>query len=380
VSYNIRFYAGQDSSGKKIMKRATYRSQPSMTERQIEFALKEFEVNFTKACETGYEPKGGNTRFSDFAERWLANANLREQTRLLYTSYLERINAQIGHIKLRKLQAQHLKELYQSLGKPGANKRNQDVGLSEQTIVHYHRLISTILGEAKRQLVVTCNVASEHMTAPRVYRNTPRYLDDAEARRVVDLAKAEPDIRKKTAILILLYSGIRRNELCGLCWQNIGQEGIISVRQQSLYLPRQGIVNARTKSDSSVRDVKVPEWIIGVINDYRAWYDDYKSKFAGEWVESGRLFIQAGGKPIFPTTINVWLNEFCEKNNFAKFTPHSLRHTFATLQITQGVDIKTLQARTGHSKAGTLTDIYAHEIQSANERASAALDMILTDF
>jgi integrase len=119
---------------------------------------------------------------------------------------------------------------------------------------------------------------------------------------------------------------------------------------------------------------------MGIINDYRLWYDDYKSKFAGEWAESGRLFIQAGGKPIFPTTINIWLNEFCEKNNLTKFTPHSLRHTFATLQITQGVDIKTLQARTGHSKAGTLTDIYAHEIQSANERASAALDMILTDF
>jgi integrase len=379
MSYSVRVYAGQDSSGKKIMKRATYRSQPGMTERQTEFALKEFEVNFANACEAGFEPRGGSMSFSEFAELWLANANLREQTRSLYTSYLERINPHIGHIKLKKLQAHHLKALYQSLRGAGANRRSPDSGLSEQTVTLYHRLISTVLGEAKRQRFVTCNVASEHMTAPKVSRHSPRYLDDAEARRVVEFARAEPDIRKKTAILILLYSGLRRNELCGLCWQNIGQDGIISVRGQSLYLPGRGIVSAQTKSDSSVRDVKVPGWIIDVINDYRAWYDGYRSKFEGKWIESERLFIQADGKPVFPTTINDWLNDFCEKNNIPRFTPHSLRHTFATLQITQGVDIKTLQARTGHSRTSTLTDIYAHEIQSANERASAALDMILTD-
>jgi integrase len=60
------------------------------------------------------------------------------------------------------------------------------------------------------------------------------------------------------------------------------------------------------------------------------------------------------------------------------FTPHSLRHTFSTLQIAAGVDIRTLQARTGHAQASTLTNIYAHSLKSAAEAASDALDDILT--
>jgi Site-specific recombinase XerD len=66
-----------------------------------------------------------------------------------------------------------------------------------------------------------------------------------------------------------------------------------------------------------------------------------------------------------------------EQNNFKRITPHSLRHTFATLQITAGVDICTLQARTGHAQASTLVNIYSHAIKSAQEAASNALESVL---
>ena len=70
-------------------------------------------------------------------------------------------------------------------------------------------------------------------------------------------------------------------------------------------------------------------------------------------VESNRLFIQDNGKPISPDTINYWLDKFIEKHDLKRFTPHSLRHTFSTLQIMAGVDIRTFQARTGHAQAST---------------------------
>jgi integrase len=90
-----------------------------------------------------------------------------------------------------------------------------------------------------------------------------------------------------------------------------------------------------------------------------------------------RLFIQENGKPINPDTINYWLDKFINKHGLEHFTPHSLRHTFASLQIMAGVDIRTLQARTGHAQASTLTNIYAHSIKTAEEAAAETLDNIL---
>lgn len=58
--------------------------------------------------------------------------------------------------------------------------------------------------------------------------------------------------------------------------------------------------------------------------------------------------------------------------------PHALRHTFATLQIAAGVDLRTLQARTGHAQASTLVNIYSHALKSAAEAATNALDDMLT--
>ena len=112
---------------------------------------------------------------------------------------------------------------------------------------------------------------------------------------------------------------------------------------------------------------------------YREWWLQQQRNNDDRWQgQDERLFIQSDGKPINPDTINYWLNKFIEKHDLEHFTPHSLRHTFSTLQIAAGVDIRTLQARTGHAQASTLTNIYAHSIKSAAEAATDALDNILT--
>jgi len=116
-----------------------------------------------------------------------------------------------------------------------------------------------------------------------------------------------------------------------------------------------------------------------VIRSYRLWWLQQRLMNGKRWQSAEEaLFIQDDGKPIDPNTINYWLNKFTETNSLPYMHPHGLRHTFATLQITSGVDIRTLQARTGHAQASTLTNIYAHELRSAQEAASDALDSILT--
>ena len=123
----------------------------------------------------------------------------------------------------------------------------------------------------------------------------------------------------------------------------------------------------------------MPPIIFQILSQYRIWWLEQKIKNGDRWQGTEeRLFIQADGKPINPDTINFWLDKFIEKHNMQHFTPHSLRHTFITLQILGGVNIRALQDRTGHAQASTLTNTYAHAIKTANEMAATVLNDILT--
>jgi integrase len=122
----------------------------------------------------------------------------------------------------------------------------------------------------------------------------------------------------------------------------------------------------------------MPAFIFDIIKAYKTWWQLQKIANGNKWYNSERLFIQADGSPINPDTINFWIDKFVEKHNLPHFTPHSLRHTFCTLQIMAGVNIRTLQARSGHAQASTLVNIYSHAIKTADELATEELDDILT--
>lgn len=163
----------------------------------------------------------------------------------------------------------------------------------------------------------------------------------------------EEDIRKKAAFMTLLFTGVRLGELCGLTWDDIEDKSYtVHVRRARQYIAGQGNIAVPTKNKSSVRSIKVSEFVFDILREYRIWWNEQKLIYGKDWQgEEGYLFVQENGKPIYPGTIWQWLNAFIKKHGFEHISPHSLRHTFATLQIAADVDIKTLQARTGHSQA-----------------------------
>ena len=251
--------------------------------------------------------------------------------------------------------------------------------LSARTVWHYHKLIRAILASAKQSRIVQFNVAAEHMDAPKLPRDEANFLNDVEAKKFVDALLNEPDIRIKAAFALALFTGERRGELCGLSWSDIDFENnTVYVRKASQYITGQGVTEVQTKTKSSKRAITVPKIIMSILSEYHSWWIDYSLALGDAWRgEESRLFIKADGTPIFPATINHWLRKFIMKNNLPYATPQTLRHTFASLQLAEGVDLRTLQARTGHAQASTLLNVYTHAIQSAQERAAQVMSDLL---
>jgi integrase len=218
--------------------------------------------------------------------------------------------------------------------------------------------------------------AAEYVEAPKMQQTEAQYMNDEQARAFLSALLKEPDIRIKTALMLDLFTGMRRGELCGLSWGDIDfDENTIHVRRASQYIKDKGVVEVPTKNKSSVRDITVTAFVTELLKNYRTWWLEQKEIYGDEWLGvDERLFIKEKGEPIFPDTINRWLHKFTEHNGLPPIHPHTLRHTFITLQITSGVDVRTLQSRTGHSQASTLLDTYAHTFKSAQKRAAQAMD------
>lgn len=374
--------------------------------------------------------------FEDYAE-----GSLKKKTLVGYRGLVPAVNQALGHLKLKKIQPHHLNAFYKNLSEVGARKRvtykplldfnkileenkltvtktaelshlgfntvksvlackavsektvnalcelfnlnsdkafeviGKDEPLSPETIRHYHRFISSVLGVAVKWQIIVSNPC-ERATLPKRKSTKPKYLDEQQAMQLLQFIEKE-DMQHKTMIKMFMYTGLRREELCGLEWSDINFENsVITVARASIYIPKEGVISDTTKNDTSQRCIKAPATAMQMLKDFRAWQAEQRIKAGDRWQNSNRLFTTAEGKPIHPDTITGWFHKFLKRNELPNITIHSLRHTNATLLINSGVPITTIAARLGHANPSTTTRIYTHAIKSADAVAAQALDNI----
>ena len=125
VSYKITVAKGRDCNGKQIRHFMTWKPDPDMTARQAQKALQRAALDFERQIELGFRPDDRQT-FQQYAEyvvecKRVAGAHLR--TLDYYGEMLPRINAAIGHMKLRDIRPQHLNMFYANLSEAGINAK-----------------------------------------------------------------------------------------------------------------------------------------------------------------------------------------------------------------------------------------------------------------
>lgn len=255
--------------------------------------------------------------------------------------------------------------------------------LSNRTILHHHRLISSILTTAVQWQVIFSNPA-ERLKAPKVEKKEASHYEEETVEALLDLLEKEP-IKYKTMTFLTVLLGLRRGELCGLEWTNIDLEDKkITICKSSQYIPKNvsngGLKTKKPKNETSERVIAIPELIIDILKEYKIWQNEEKLKcgdlWSKEWEKNPRLFVQWNGKPIFPDTITKWFQSFRNKNNLPDLTVHGLRHTNATLLIGQGVDVRTISNRLGHARTSTTTDIYSHALKRPDKEVAEKLDKL----
>lgn len=368
-SYQIRVGVGYKPDGTQISRSMTWSPAPGMSERQIEKELNRQAVIFEEECKS--RSAGGMVKFEIFAEEWFseyAKPNLRNTTfNFLYHQRL-RVYRAIGDTSMEKITVRQLQEFINSLSKDGANEVNGKP-LSPKTVRHVLSLVSDIFAYAVRMGIARENPCVR-VVLPKLVRKEKKIYTVEETVRLMELLRKEP-VKYRAFFYLLIYSGCRRGELLGLEWRDVDFANcLISIRRTSCYTPDRGTYTDTTKTEQSKRTLKLPQEIMDILCELREFQLRQADIFGDKWVESGRLFTKENGEPQHPNTSYHWLEKFCARNGLPFYGLHSFRHLFASLLVSNGVDIVTVSGVLGHSAVSTTSNIYCHMLEDARVRAS----------
>ena len=358
-----RYTAGHDpETGKAIYKNVLGRTQAEVKEK-LKAAIKETQsLDFTKA---------GKYTVGEWMEVWFedyAKIKVRPSSHQTYRGYIDNhINPNIGDIPLEKLTSLDLQKLYKKLLTKGRVDRleakEQPKGLSAKTVRNIHQILSSALKLAQEQRIILTNPAEgcallkvehrEMKTLP--VEQLQSFLREAKESGVFELYYLE------------LATGLRRGELLGLKWEDIDLErGDLRVRRQISRINGE-VVEAPLKTKNAYRTLPLAEDTVSVLKEQR------KKVGSNPWV-----FPSPNGGPISPDSVLHMLHRVLKRAGLPKVRFHDLRHTFATLALQNGVDVKTVSGMLGHFSAGFTLDTYPHVTSAAQRQAAQMMGNVLS--
>ena len=381
-SYRLTVSEGFDLNGKPMIHRKTIHG----TKKEAEVEL----AKFVTEVQNGLVIDGKSLKFSEFVEVWKRDYGSKELAPTTYKRYCRMLETRIlpyfGHFYINKIRPTDIMKFYdllekdtQLVRKKGNNGSKTKKPLSGKTILEHHRLLRAMLHRAVYWQLIVSNPA-ERVQAPRAKKPKRRSYDDEQTKILLENLEllSSEDTKYKVAIILTVFTGVRLGELMGLEWQDVDfKNGIISINRSSQYLSDMGVFTKVPKTESSIREIAIPEFIISLLEEYKLWYEEQKSIYGELWMNSDRLFVQADGKPMHPSTISKWFVKYVGQIGLPVINFHGLRHTNASLLVAQNIDIAVVSARLGHAQISTTLDFYVHPLLSHNRKAGYALENLL---
>ena len=279
----------------------------------------------------------------------------------------------LGHLRLAQLQTAHIQRLYNKKLKSGRLDGRKG-GLSPRSIKYIHTVIHSALEQAKKEGMIIINPA-EATKLPKQEQKEIKYLDAAEA--AIFLATAK-ESKHFAAFFLALNTGIRRGELLGLRWQDIDFKACqLTVNQGLVRVTGKGLIFQEPKTKLSNRVINLAPAVLQVLKEHKAEQNEIRLLAGSAYnADLDLVFANELGEPICPRAFTR-IFERVVKRAGLDVTFHGLRHTFATIALEQGVDVKTIQETLGHHSAAFTMDVYSSVTAKMKKEAADRVGNLL---
>ena len=351
-----RYTAGHDpETGKAIYKNVLAKTQKECKEK-LAAALEQ--AGKVDAHKTGQYTVG------EWCRLWYENyckPAVRDTTAEYYRNYLDNhIIPNLGKIKLDKLTTLELQRFYNRMKADGRVEKYEgmkDRSLSARTVRGLHAMLHQCLDQAVQERLIPFNPATGCKLPPKE-KPEMKILPQEKLRAY--LAAAE-----EHGVLPMFYleltTGLRRGELTALLWTDLDVEKRTLTVSRSAGQLKGEVRVTQPKTANSVRTICLPKETVDLLVQEHARHPSSPVMFPSP----------VTGQMYSPDSMGRLHKTLLKKAGITESIPfHGLRHTFATLAIQQGVDVKTVSGILGHYSAGFTLDTYAHVTQEMRKDAA----------
>ena len=242
----------------------------------------------------------------------------------------------------------------------------QKQGYAYATVIKLYSILNGLFKAAFMDDSILTNPMLK-VTRPKPCKDDPIKNETDKAYTIDELLyilsclEDEP-LQWQTYVSLLIDTGIRRGEACGLQWSDIDfKKAQITIRHNLQYTPSAGVYLA-TPKNKKARIVDVGPNVLALLRHLRT---DQSHKAISSFV-----FTQKNSPtPMHPQTPTRYFKKLEKRYGIRDFHPHKLRHTSASLAITNGADVVSVSERLGHSDSSVTLKMYAHASEESIRRA-----------
>ena len=288
------------------------------------------------------------------------------------------IKPAIGAVKLGEL-TKHTVQTF-------VNDLTRKKSLSPKTAKNIHGVLSAVLHTAC-ELDYIRNNPCNMTKLPRIINSEVKPLTDEQVSALIKIL--DNDEIYAPIFKVILFCGLRESEAIGLTWNDIDFNArTVSIRKQLQKRPKKdgGFTFESTKNDK-VRVLKPAAFVMEILKQQSIKQIELKANALDQWQgfldvqerKASLVFTNEIGQHLGPNTVYNHFKKLASQIGANNATVHDLRHTYATLSLQNGDDVKTVQQNLGHATAAFTLDRYGHVSEKMKEDSAARMQKYIED-
>jgi integrase len=360
----VRAFVGRDANGKRRYVSETVHGG----KRAAEAALSDLVARKAKGT-LRVRPKETVGEYLDVWLETTAKPSVRPRTLHDYTTTLDRyVRPHLAGMRLARLTPVEVRRMLVRL---------RDRGLAPRTVRKALEVLRNALEQAVSDGLITNNPARARLVKkalPQKVRRQPVTVTEDDVAVFLDVVKGD---RLEAFWLVQLFGGLRPSETLALTWDGLNGD-TLSITRVLVDKPGMGPVGfAPPKSATSRRAVPLPPTVTKALQQHRQRQAAERLAAGPAWEDGGLIFCDPTGKPLRQDALRgVWGKIKKAAGLPARLRIYDLRHSCATLLLGQGVPLKVVSERLGHSTIALTSDVYSHVSQSMQQQAADVLEKL----
>ena len=310
----------------------------------------------------------------EWYEIWMESfgrAYLKDHTRISYESYFTGyILPRIGEIKLKEISTVTCQQMFMDIYTNGRirNREKRGSGLSAKSVKDIRVALQVCLQKAEDEGIIQDNPVRK-VQLPKEPKKEMQTLKTNEVGRFLEEARNSECYE---FYLLELTTGMRIGEILALTWDDFDEDNKTIRINKAMQRVGKELVVSTPKTPASIRTIKLCDECVTnliLLRSRRSRIDECNLIFPSPVTNGLRD----------PCSVVRKLHRMQKRAGLPQIRFHDLRHSFATLSLDQGQDIKTISHMLGHTDAGFTMNTYMHVTDSMQENVASALGDLIAN-